>query len=464
MNVKRYRDPVHGFIELREQEQRIVDSAPFQRLRHIKQLALTDYVYHGAEHTRFGHSLGVLHLATRAFCAAISKSTYRFRIDDTENRQHIEWLEQILRLIALTHDLGHAPFSHAAEDLFPLKEADAHGKKKPYKHEDLTEAIVKATPIADIIADIGSEYKGRFGEDYDITPMMICDIYSGKNPGANSEFTLLKTFMDSELDCDKMDYLLRDSLYCGVAYGKFDLERLITSLLIANRPGEHNTGAESKELAPFLCVESGSVNAFEEFVLARYFMFVQVYFHRTRRFFDIMLSEALRQCLPERVFPIDTSQYLTWDDTKVLELLKIKSSECAEARAIVERRVWTCVYQTKTHPHGDGLTGFQMVENMMKTKFGSEVFKENFRVDRSADKLPHKIIPRKYAIDDEEVIAIFDKKSNRLTTISDESAIISNLTDRINIQRIYAHPDISDAALAEVRKLLGTEAEDNENE
>ena len=203
--MERYRDPVHGFIEVRPLEKKIIDSAPFQRLRHIKQLAMTNLVFHGAEHTRFGHSLGVMHLVTKAFHMAVENAGNEYKF----SRKKIEWYEQLLRLIALTHDIGHAPFSHASESVFPDN----------IEHEDFTEKIIKETEIAGYIRAIGDTFKTRTGQ-CDITPELICDIYRGRNPGENSEFTFLKSFMDGELDCDKMDYLLRDSLYCGVKYGK----------------------------------------------------------------------------------------------------------------------------------------------------------------------------------------------------------------------------------------------------
>jgi metal dependent phosphohydrolase len=94
--MERYRDPVHGFIEVRPLEKKIIDSAPFQRLRHIKQLAMTHLVFHGAEHTRFGHSLGVMHLVTKAFRMAVENGVEEYPLSD----EKIEWYEQILRLIA----------------------------------------------------------------------------------------------------------------------------------------------------------------------------------------------------------------------------------------------------------------------------------------------------------------------------------------------------------------------------
>lgn len=455
MRDDKFRDPIHGFIEVRPLEEEIIDSAPFQRLRNIKQLALTSYIYHGAEHTRFGHSIGVMHLATKAFRSAVSKERYQFDQGE-ENDKCIKWLEQILRLIALTHDLGHAPFSHAAEGLFPEKPAKtAGGKKKYYKHEDLTEKIIKDSEIAAIINSIGEQYKKELGEKYDITPDIICDVYSGKNAGEKSQFTFLKTLMDSELDCDKMDYLLRDSYYCGVTYGKYDIDRLISCLTIFTK---------EKDDAPYLGIESGGVQAFEAFVLARYFMFVQVYFHRTRRYFDLILSKALKECLPDHCFPMDAKQYLKWDDIKVIELLREKAESCRYAKDVISRKHWTCVYGTKIHPQSDGFELFTFMKESLKQKFGVENFRYDFLVDTSADKLPHKIVPRKHAIDDEETIAIVDELKNKVSTISDESHIINNLTEKIDMRRIYASDKFAIQAKAEVKLLLSNKDDDDEEE
>jgi len=293
MGDYKFRDPVHGFIYVRPLEKKIIDSRPFQRLRGIKQLALTHLVYHGAEHTRFGHSLGVMHLVTKAFNSAISK-------ENPFTKEQADWYEQILRLIALTHDLGHAPFSHGSESVFP----------DGLEHEDFTDKIILNTEIADFIREIGNEFVHKYGKEFDITPELICSIYHGKNI-SNPDFIFLKKFMDSELDCDKMDYLLRDSLYCGVNYGKYDVERLISCLTTYKRDSNI-----------FLAIEKGGINVFEEFVLARYFMFVQVYFHKTRRFLDKMLVEYLRTSLPNGRYPNNVDDYLEWNDARVWRNIK----------------------------------------------------------------------------------------------------------------------------------------------
>ena len=133
------RDPIHGFIEFSEDEMRIINSAPFQRLRHIRQLALTSLIYPGAVHTRFEHSLGVTYLVTQAFDSAIKNA------EETGNcpfsNEKIDIYRQLLRIIALTHDIGHAPLSHASEKLFP----------EGMEHENYTELILCQTEIAEII-------------------------------------------------------------------------------------------------------------------------------------------------------------------------------------------------------------------------------------------------------------------------------------------------------------------------
>lgn len=418
--MDKYRDPIHGFIEVSEHENKIINSFPFQRLRNIKQLAMTYLVFHGAEHTRFGHSLGVMHLVSRAFDAATSNGSYVF------SDEKKKWYRQILRLIALTHDLGHAPFSHASESVFP----------EGLEHEAFTEKIVKETCISDYILEIGESFVEAYGVEYNITPDLICDIYLGRNPGPNSEFTFLKSFMDSELDCDKMDYLLRDSMYCGVNYGRYDVDRLISSLTIY-----------VQNECPRLAISAGGVQAFEEFVLARYFMFIQVYFHRTRRYFDIMFQSALRDILPEGKYPDTTEEYIKWDDTRVIQQMQQHVTSSEPCKNIVERIVYPNVLHTDAHPGASGKREFQLIKRELFSKFGEECFIE----DCSADKMPHKI-PIKTEVTDERAIVIVDNSTGKCSTISESSHIIQCLTDKIDILRLYVKPEMREQVSSEIRR------------
>lgn len=420
MDDFKFRDPVHGFINVRPLEKKIIDSRPFQRLRGIKQLALTYLVYHGAEHTRFGHSIGVMHLVTKAFHAVTSKNV------DLFTKEQTEWYEQILRLIALAHDLGHAPFSHGSESVFP----------DGLEHEDFTDKIVTSTEIGDYIRMIGAEFARKYGSEFDITPELICSIYHGANID-NPNFIFLKKFMDSELDCDKMDYLLRDSLYCGVSYGKYDVERLISCLTTYKR--DNNI---------FLAIEKGGIHAFEEFVLARYFMFVQVYFHRTRRFLDKMLVDYLKVSLSGGRYPGNVNDYLTWDDARVWGKIKEDEKIITCAERLVNRRIMKMVYESPTHSNVQEKKMYNLIKKDLQNRFGDE----NLLFD-SADKMTHKI-PLRHEIDNEKAIPILLDYSDEPSTISIESGIINKMTEPINIMRIYAKEDIANEAESFVKQRM----------
>lgn len=420
MSMSPFRDPVHGFIDVRPGEREIIDSLPFQRLRSIKQLSLTHLVYHGAEHTRFGHSIGVMHLVTKAFRSVVASDQNLF------SKEKQAWYEQILRLMALTHDLGHAPFSHGSESVFP----------NGLEHEDFTERIVLDTEIAEYIGRIGQGFVNQFGREYDINAELICSIYLGKNI-TNPDFIFLRKFMDSELDCDKMDYLLRDSLYCGVNYGKFDLERLISSL----------TAFRDRENI-FLAIKRGGIHAFEEFILARYFMFVQVYFHKTRRFLDKMLVDFLSSCLPEGRYPSNAKEYLQWDDARVLSLLKATPNGNTAAERLLHRNIMKCVYESPTHADLQELRLYNLLKADLKRAFGDDAL-----LFDSADKMAHKI-PMRYELDSEQAIPIILDYSDKPSTISMESSIIRKMTDPINILRIYAREDVAEQATKYVRERM----------
>ncbi len=417
--MPRFRDPVHGFIELTADELKIVDSAPFQRLRNIKQLATTYLVYHGAEHTRYGHSLGVMHLVTRVFDSINAKNPCLFHQDEEENEKIVIRYRQILRLIALTHDLGHAPFSHASEELFP----------KGRKHEDYTKDIIEKTEINTYITDIGNKLTEKYGSTFGITPTLLWKIY-GNPPSTIDEdyiwpdFPFLHSFVDSEMDCDKMDYLLRDSLFCGVSYGKYDLERFISTLTVYKNPDE-------KILQ--LAISSGGIQAFEEFVLARYFMFIQVYFHKTRRYYDMVLINCLRQILPDEHYPLNLDDYLQWDDTRVIQAIKENNFE--DAKEYRNRKAnMTLLRETKAHAEEGDKDIIQVYFNILSKTFPAE----KFLID-TIDKAAHKFMPSALASEDDSgrEIKIIDKQTKEARNIMRDSRILDSIVRPISIKRLY---------------------------
>ena len=310
------RCPIHGFITLNDWEWSVISERAFQRLRRVRQLAWTDYVYPGAMHTRFEHSLGVMHVATLLYDAICDKSSDILKSDLAYNQDGLGRDRQLVRFAALLHDVGHAPFSHASEDLFPKQDG---GKR--YKHEDYSVAIIRSE-LRSAIEDheLNANY-GLHAED-------VATLLEGS--GRAKQPIFWRDLINGQLDADKMDYLLRDSYHAGVEYGKFDLDRILTTIrAIRNREGR----------PPRLGVSKGGLHAAEGLVLARYFMFTQVYFHKTRVAYDVHLREALKELLPGKHFPVpagvNLKSYLNWDDWKVLGLLASK----------------------KGGPHGDRLRG-----------------------------------------------------------------------------------------------------------
>src|SRR5438270_304020 len=292
MSERIYRDPVHNIIRLRTDTDegrlmvRLIDSFEFQRLRRIKQLGLALFTYQGAEHSRFAHSLGALHLMTRV----LDRLSEKYRIPDDARAA--------ARAAALLHDTGHGPFSHVME------------KVLNFHHEEWTRRVMLSdeTEVGQILRDYSADL-----------PEAVASIIEGTFRPA-----FLAQLVSSQLDVDRMDYLLRDSLMTGAKYGIYDLEWIINALQI----DEENDR---------IYVAARGLYAVEEYLQARYYMFRQVYFHRTLRSAEAVLRSALRRalllleegkevwCAPGTPFekvlrrePLTVSEHLEMDDSDVL--------------------------------------------------------------------------------------------------------------------------------------------------
>jgi len=274
-DIYEIKDPIHNVIRYNIVERELINSQPFQRLRRIKQLAFTDLVYPGATHTRFLHSLGVMHLADIAHSLLVEKHGQLLKSMGW-NEKKLNRARTLLRLSALLHDIGHPPFSHTAEILFPSR---PDGNEK-YQHEDYSRSIIASPPIRDII--------NNYAEETEVTAQDVCDFLS---PMCKDEYRFWREVLIGDLDIDRMDYLNRDSHFCGVTYGLIDHHRILSTLTL-----NHDDGQLS------LALEEGGLNAAEGLIHARYWMFLQVYFHKTRWAYDILLSEFLRDRLPHGVF------------------------------------------------------------------------------------------------------------------------------------------------------------------
>ncbi len=296
MSERIYRDPVHNIIRLRTDADegalmmRLIDAPEFQRLRRIKQLGLGLYTYQGAEHSRFTHSLGAFHLMTRV-CDRLREN---HRLDSNDL--------VAARAAALLHDVGHGSFSHVME------------KVLGFHHEAWTVQVVlsKETEVGRLLRSHSTEL-----------PAKVSAIIEGKfQPAA------LAQLVSSQLDVDRMDYLLRDSLMTGAKYGVYDLEWIINALAI-------------DEAGDRIYVAARGLYAVEEYLQARYYMFRQVYFHRALRSAEAVLRSVLRRALqllesgipiwyaPHTAFekilrkqPLTITEHLEVDDADVLFHIK----------------------------------------------------------------------------------------------------------------------------------------------
>lgn len=369
-NIHEIRDPIHVFVRMDNHEREVLDSRPFQRLRHIHQLALTYLVYPAATHKRFEHCLGVMDLASRVFDVITHPDNVTDKIRDLlpplKNPDERQYWRRALRMAALCHDIGHLPFSHAAE-----KELLPDG----WDHERLTRELIASDEMQKIWQNI--------------TPPLRCEdivkLTVGPKKAKDLEFSDWETILSEVIvgdafGVDRMDYLLRDSHHIGVAYGKFDHYRLIDTLRILPMPPQGNEGS-SEELA--LGVEEGGIQSAEALLLARYFMYSQVYFHPVRRIYDIHLGDFLKKWLPGGSFPTDIQGHLAFTDNEVTAALleaayDEKNSGHVPARQIVQREHLKLLYERNPDDVKINPEAGKAIFEALCDKFESE----NFRHDR----------------------------------------------------------------------------------
>jgi uncharacterized protein len=369
--IHEIRDPIHVFVRLDSDERRVLDSAPFQRLRHVHQLALTYLIYPGASHKRFEHSLGVMELATRIYDVATAPHNVTDRVREAlpelASEDQRKYWRRVLRMAALCHDMGHLPFSHAAEDLLP----------EGVKHERLSAAMIHSAEMAAIWNSM-------------TPPLRVDDVEKialGQKEIKDRKLTTWETIVaemivGDSFGADRMDYLLRDSYHAGVSYGHFDHYRLIDTMRILPPPPRDAKGEE--EVAPELGVEEGGMRSAEALMLARYFMYSQLYFHQVRRIYNVHLMDFLKLWLPNGKFDTSVEGHLAMTDNEVNAGIALASKDTAHvahdpARRIARRDHFRLVYERNPDDVKQNPKAGKAITDYLAKAFGPEAVRHQFQ-------------------------------------------------------------------------------------
>lgn len=381
-------DPIHDFIRVYDYELPIIESPIFQRLRRIRQLSGAHLTYPSAQHTRFEHSLGVMHIASQAGFVLNEKGY--LNSDDV----------QVLRLSALLHDIGHGPFSHLFEEII---------QEKKISHEDYGKKIILQSDIGDILSKTGFDRK------------LVAKIAFGQ-----SGLQYLNEIVSGMLSADMMDYLLRDGYFTGAEHAKVDHKRITQSFDI-----------HKKKLA----LERSALYSFESMMHSRYQMFKAVYFHKTVRAAEVMLLEALRLSDDEFGFSdFNLDEFVNLTDEYVLSsLISSKSSKLKRAREFAigyqNRKLLKCVYERiLTSPYNLKNNRVNEIRDEISKK--SKVSETEIFVDSSVTpSIP--LAPSKNESKSIVLVTNEDGKPRAQEMPISEIPVVSAISGFMNILRVY---------------------------
>lgn len=407
------KDPVHGYVYITEAEKTVIDSYPMQRLRRLRQLAGSEYVYPGANHTRFEHCVGVMYLTGHV----LENPNISRMVSDDE--------VDLCRVSALLHDAGHGPFSHVFEHLL-LKNLDK-------THEDITSWIVEKSEVGDKLSKLG------------FNPKEVAGLAVGKLQKPGKAF--LDQIISSAVDVDKQDFIVRDTYHTGAEYGFIDVFRLIHALDVL---GEN------------LAVELGALSALEAFMIARIESFKSIYFHRVGRAAQIMLATAMEKANNELGLTTFNSpeEYLELDDYTVWAALK----KCDASKGIIanleHRRMLKCAFE-RTFYQKDSMISNLFGRETYRRQVQSEIAKEaGVDVESVVIDVPTvPSVPYHHAVLMESMeIPVFsrsqvgDKTPQRL---GERSMIIETLKGFMNILRVYTNEAEREKVGKATAKILG---------
>jgi len=424
----RIRDPIHGTIDVSGEEKAVIDSRYYQRLRHVRQLGFGDLAFPGATHTRHAHSLGAMHVASRVFQAVATRSNLPA---DVRAR-----FSAAVRLAVLCHDLGHMPLSHASERIAPARASlrlpawlDSVAEGEQATHEDFTAKLLLDSSLTPII----EEHYAPLG----ITPSAAVALITGAKPPQAPNFShagvdwtpLLRAIVSGELDADRMDYLVRDSFYTGVNYGRYDMDWIVSNLNPAVKDGR-----------AYLALSRAAAFAFEDFLLSRYHMFISVYYHHTSVNFDYMLRRYYEESPGEFEIPSDPEAFLFCDDVALWYTLR--RSKNPWAQRIASRQGFKLLAQFTERDVGYDL-------DVLRSALVTGGF-EHFAVESRG-------VLSKYFAEGSGGPSLFiiDASTGRLTEVARYTPLYQRYSGAVRLSRLYVRPDQIEDARNLMARLLG---------
>ena len=398
-------DPVHKYIRFSQVEREVIDSPAFQRLRRIRQLAGAHLVYPSAQHSRFEHSLGAMHIAGLAGETLLRKRYIN----------HAEMVQD-LRLAALLHDIGHGPFSHLFEELLEYLCNTTH--------EELGKKIIMQSEIADILQRYGS------------SAHQICQLSFGQ-----SRVNFMNEIISGGLSADIMDYLPRDGLFTGAEYAKVDYHRLVSSLEVSRNR---------------LAINRSALNSLESMLISRYEMFKAVYFHKTVRGAEVMLLRSMISA-DEVLGLTNTSlhNYLALTDEATLERLCALSGKysfsCRLARDYRDRRLLKSVYEKFLHKRDRQRTDRKALE-ALASRIADMANIDNNYVFVDASRVPS--MPLTPSKEEMSSVLVVDKEQVYEMPVS-EIPLVESISGFFDMLRVYTTAENRDKVERAVKKVLG---------
>lgn len=410
------RDPIHGPIQVSDEEKKVIDSPFIQRLRSIKQTGFAELAFPGATHNRYTHSLGAFHLAGQVFNLVFKEFPWA---SDAERNK----FRSILRMAALLHDVGHGPLSHAIEAAMPDKK-DVVGGEGQATHEDYTEAIILRSSLNRVLSEV-------FGSEL---PLAVVSLVRGENrkpeyfrAGQDSLnlFPIMSSLISGELDVDRMDYMVRDSLYCGAPYGQFDRDWIFSNLIYHVADDQ-----------VYLAMDSRAIYAFEDFLLSRYHMYLIVYLHHKSVVYDEMLYQFLMAEKNHTKVPSNLEEYLQVDDYWLRT--KLKESSNPWAKRIIEQRPYRMLLEVKSDQTDEAKTYADELEKKLKSE-GVHYFRSSSSglLSKYGHKEKTTGFPIYVVYRDPRFTSGF-KPGTRFEKLSDATELYSKYKKQRIIDRIYA--------------------------